>query len=85
MTAHIVPFPPCRESATKDGGCYAQDRATVTTTTILLIIKQALLARLERNDVDLAAMRSPIEALLREEFFDVQCQAVADRGDPSNA
>lgn len=84
MSAHIVPFPPRRSrSAANDCSCFARDRAAVTTTTVVQIIQQALLARLERDDGDLAAARAAIEMLLREEFFDVQRQAIADREDPN--
>jgi hypothetical protein len=81
MTAHIVPFPP-RHGSTPTAS-FAQDRAAITTTTVIQLIEQALLVWFERDDVNLAAARAAIEMLLREEFADVQRQAIADRGDPN--
>jgi hypothetical protein len=49
----------------------ARDRAAVTATAILQIIRRALVAWLDRDHADFAAVRAEIETVLRDEFADV--------------
>ncbi len=55
------------------------DRAAILTTAVLQIVKAALLDWLYRGDVDLAAPRAEIEALLRDEIADIERQIAGDR------
>ena len=48
-----------------------RDRAAVTTTAILQIVRKALLAWLDGGQRNMAGTRAEIQTLLRDEFADV--------------
>ena len=52
-----------------------RDRAAVTTTAILQIVRKALLAWLNGGQCNMASTRAEIQALLRDEFSDVAREA----------
>jgi hypothetical protein len=52
------------------------DRAAVATTAIMQVVGHALRARCRGNTSAIVAARTEIEALLREEFHDIQRQTL---------
>jgi hypothetical protein len=59
-----------RSSVHANHGC-AHDRASVTATVILQIVRSALTAWLQRDQAAVASVRGEVEAVLRAEFDDV--------------
>ena len=57
--------------AADHSACFAQDRAAVVTRRIEQIIRDALIAWVNRERADMAGVHDTIESLLRDEFNDV--------------
>ena len=57
------------------GRSHARDRSAAVTTAVIQVLRVALLAWFDRDDADIAAVRSEIEMLLRNEFEEIARQA----------
>ena len=56
----------------------SRDRAGIVATTVLGIVRRALLGWFDRYPTNLAATHAEIETLLREEFADVARQTLTE-------
>jgi len=54
------------------------DRAGVVTANVLLVVRKALLAWLNGDDLDFTFVRAEIAAILRDEFHDATRQAITE-------
>jgi hypothetical protein len=56
------------------GRSHARDRAAAVTTAVIQVLRVTLLAWFDCDDADIAATRSEIEMLLRNEFEEIARQ-----------